>query len=209
MKKMLIDKQLYTVLSMDEFRERKQVNPEAFKEISNEFAVEYNGYVYPIIPREASMVGVKDDIKSPVIRFNKPTTEDDKEVYNSKNIIDFDNASTLQDMIRKQAELEAAERTILIGKDNIYTINIDEQDTPEFALLKDAINRKKIDMTVYSKRFGSDASNNLRLLNNSHSITFMKLKAFAEALDLELNLTITDKPGCPNPVGETLSAKIL
>ena len=39
MKKMLIDKQLYTVLSMDEFRERKQVNPEAFKEISNEFAI--------------------------------------------------------------------------------------------------------------------------------------------------------------------------
>ena len=205
MKKMLIDKQMFNVYSQEDYVRRSLINPEAVKELAGDSAIEYEGNVYPIIPSGASMVGVKDI--GPVFKFNKPKENDT--TYSSENIIDFENASNLKEMIQKQAELEAAERTILIGKDNVYTINIDEQDTPEFALLKDAINRKRIDMNVYSKRFGSDASNNLRLLNNAHSITFMKLKAFAEALDMQVDLTISDKPDCPNPIGETLSAKIL
>lgn len=205
MRKMLIDKQLFTVLTLDEYNKRMEINPTAVRELYGELAVEYDGNVYPIIPSAASMVGMKDE--GIVVRFNKPKPEDD--TYSNSRIIDFENTTNLKEMIQKQAELEAAEQTILIGKDNIYTINIDEQDTPEFALLKEAINRKKIDMSVYSKRFGSDASNNLRLLNNSHSITFMKLKAFAEALDLEINMSISDKSDCPNPIGETLSTKIL
>ena len=205
MKKMLIDKQMLNVYSKEDYIRRSIINPDAVKELSGDSAIEYKGNVYPVIPQAATMVGVKDI--GPVFKFNKPKEDDTS--YSSKHIIDFENASNLKEMIQKQAELEAAERTILIGKDNIYTITIDEEDTPEFALLKDAINRKKIDMNVYSKRFGSDASNNLRLLNNSHSITFMKLKAFAEALDLQIEMSISDKPNCPNPVGETLSTKIL
>ena len=107
-------------------------------------------------------------------------------------------------MIQKTAELEKAEKSILIDKNNIYNIMINEDDTPEFALLKQAINNKQIDISSYKNRLSDSFSNNIRLLTNGNSITFSKLRTFAQVFDLECELIIRDKKNVVNPMGEEL-----
>ena len=84
---------------------------------------------------------------------------------------------------------------------------IQEKDTPEMKLLKEAINRKHIDLDNYKQRFGSDFNNDKRLFDQP-SITFFKLKRIADVMDMRIDLTLSDKPGAANPIGEKLSAQI-
>ena len=74
-------------------------------------------------------------------------------------------------------------------------------------LLKTAINRKNIDLDNYKQRFGSDYNNDKRLFDQP-SITFFKLKRLAAILDMDVVLTLADKPGAVNPIGERLSTQI-
>ena len=209
MKKILIRKQIYDVITTEEYIRKKNLNPEATEDLSTEIAIEKEGYVYPIVSpneSETNMIGVQD--YNAVLLFNKPKTDKDKKLYSKDNILDFDHTDNLKDMIQKRAQLESMERSLLIDKDNIYNIFINENDTPEFVLLKEAINKKQIDINSYRNRFSDSFSNNMRLLTNSNSITFGKLKAFANVFDMDIELTIKDKPGCVNPIGEVLNTTI-
>jgi hypothetical protein len=150
------------------------------------------------------MVGVVDyDI---AVKYHKPQNEEQVETYSTKHLIDFDKVDSAREMIQKQAEFEAAERTVLISKDNIYSLSIDtEKDSPEFALLKDAINKKQVDIQAYRGKLGSDFSNDLRLLTSSNSITFNKMKEIGGALDISGELILRDKnPNVANPIGEEI-----
>lgn len=210
MKTMFINKQMYDVITPEEYLRKKRVNNEITQSLINETAIIKDDYVYPILPinKDASQstVGVSD--YELVLKFNKPITEEEKKIYSKDNIIDFDHSDSLKETIQKTAKLDNMEKTILISKDNIYNISINEDDTPEFALLKDAINKKQIDINSYKARFDDSFSNNMRLLSTSNSITFGKMKAFANVFDLDMELTIKDKPNCVNPMGEELHAKI-
>jgi hypothetical protein len=202
---------LYNVISEEEYLRRTQMNPEAMKEISSDMAIEKDGYIYPILNtgiKGSSVVGVKD--YGPVLQYSHPTTEEDKETFSNSHIIDMQNKPDgIKGMIQRTAELDAAERTMLIDKDNISHFVVQEQDTPEFALLKQALNQKNIDMSSYRHRHGSDYSNNMRILTSGNSITFGKLRAIAEASDIEVEITMRDKPGCANPIGSVLSTTII
>jgi len=206
MKFMPINRQMYNVISEKEYFRRSTLNPELTKEISSDIAVEKDGYVYPVLPQTASecMVGIIDyDI---AVKYHKPQNEEQVETYSTKHLIDFDKVDSAREMIQKQAEFEAAERTVLISKDNIYSLSIDtEKDSPEFALLKDAINKKQVDIQAYRGKLGSDFSNDLRLLTSSNSITFNKMKEIGGALDISGELILRDKnPNVANPIGEEI-----
>ena len=210
MKTIFINKQMYDVITVEEYQRKKKINNEITRSMINESAIEDGDYVYPILPvtndNKSNMVGVSD--YGMLLKFNRPQTEEEKQMYNKDNVIDFEHSNSLKETIQKVAKLDSMEKTILINKDNIYNISVNENDTPEFALLKEAINRKQIDINSYKSRFDDSFSNNMRLLSTSNSITFGKMKAFADVFDLDLELTIKDKPGCVNPVGEVLHSKI-
>jgi DNA-directed RNA polymerase subunit L len=179
--------------------------------MSSDTAIEKDGYVYPIINpgvKNSNLIGVRD--YGGALKFNKPIEEQDKSAHASSNIIDLQqNNNGVVGMIQKTAELEAAERTVLICKDNVTQFVIKDNDAPEFALLKKALNQKNIDMTSYRHRHGSDYSNNMRILTTADGITFGKMKAIAEASDIEIELIMRDKPGCANPIGEELHETII
>lgn len=208
MKKILLHKTILDVLPEDEYIRRSIMSEEITKDLSNETAIEKDGYIYPVIIPTQSMKEIPKVIGAidcgPCLIYNKPQTEEDKQLYNSNRAIDFENTKNLKDMIQKTAELEKAEKSILIDKNNIYNIIINEDDTPEFALLKQAINNKQIDISSYKNRLNDSFSNNIRLLTNGNSITFSKLRTFAQVFDLECELIIRDKENVVNPMGEEL-----
>lgn len=211
MKKILLNKQIYDVIDSNEYFRRKELNPDDSNNLMNETAIEKDGYVYPIIAPSNNneiekTIGVRD--YGPAMQFIKPQTVEQMNDYSANRVLDFERSENLRETIQKRAQLESMERSILIDKDNIYNISINENDTPEFALLKEAINKKQIDINSYKSRFDDSFSNNMRLLSTSNSITFGKLKAFANVFDLDIEVTIKDKPGCVNPIGEELKTDI-
>lgn len=207
MKKAKIGRRILDVIDQEEYIRRSNINPQAAKDLSDDTAVlAPNGMVYPVQRNFTdAMPGVYD--AGPMIIYN--TTEEMKNdpQYQQENIIDFENVSSLKESIEKQAELEKAERTILISPENIFTPIVQETDTPEMALLKKAIARKNIDLESYKQRFGSDYNNDKRIFEQP-SITFFKMKRVCDIFDIKLTLTMEDNPGAANPIGEKISTVI-
>jgi ribosomal protein S17E len=207
MKKARIGRRIMDVIDQDEFIRRSNTNPEIVKELAEDTAVQApNGMIYPIQKQHTTAIpGVYD--AGPMLLYNTPESMKTDPQYQADNIIDFENVSSLKESIAKQAELEQAERTILISPENIFTPIVQETDTPEMALLKKAIARKNIDLESYKQRFGSDYNNDKRIFEQP-SITFFKMKRVCDIFDIKVSLTLEDNPGAANPIGERLSAVI-
>ena len=92
--------------------------------------------------------------------------------------------------------------TILTNKDNIFNLNIGPDDTPEMKAVKEAINLKQVDIKNYENRF-DQFQNDIRLLKGK-SITLGKLISTCSNFDIVAELTLTDKPGCANPMNSTI-----
>ena len=206
MKKAKIGKKILDVLTPQEYAQRVGNSKERMELMAEDTAIIKDGYVYPLNRQYSKHVPGATDYGA-IVRVSHPESMDKDPEYSADNIIDFDNVSNLKEAIEKQAELERAEKTILISPDNIFKTIIQEKDTPEMKLLKEAINRKHIDLDNYKQRFGSDFNNDNRLFDQP-SITFFKLKRIADVMDMRIDLTLSDKPGAANPIGEKLSAQI-
>lgn len=207
MKKAKIGRRIVDVIDQDEFIRRTTLDPESSKQMVEDTAVQApNGMVYPVTKQYSPDVpGVTD--AGPMLLYSTPDSMKQDPEYQRENIIDFDNVSSLRESIEKQAKLDQAERTILISPDKIFTPIIQEDDTPEMKLLKQAIVRKQIDIDNYKQRFGSDYNNDKRLFEQS-SITFFKFKRVADIFDLKVTLTLEDQPNAANPMGDTLTSVI-
>lgn len=206
---MPINRTLYDVFSEEEYNHRFNNQPEAMRELESSSAIEKGDYVYPLQNKNLPYTspGVKN--YGPVLVYTPPQTEEEKEIYSKKNMIDFENnINSCADMIQRTAELQAAEQSILLKKGNITEFIVKDSDTPEFKLLKQALSQKNVDINSYKHRFQSEFSNDLRILTQSNSITFNKLRSIANATDIEVELVIRDKPGCVNPIGEELRTTI-
>lgn len=207
MKKAKIDRRILDVVDQDEFVRRTIANPEVARELADDTAVQApNGMVYPVTRQYSPEVPGVTDV-GPMLLYSTPDGMQDDPQYQDSNIIDFENVGSLQEAIAKQAELDNAERTILISPDNIFIPVVQENDTPEMAILKKAMARKQIDLDSYKQRFGSDYNNDKRIFDQN-SITFFKLKRMCDVFDIKVSLTLEDKPGAVNPIGETLSTVI-
>lgn len=207
MKKISVGRKIYDVIDEQEFIRRCNANPDIMKDLAEDTAVEKEGTVYPV-----SYTYSDDNLAvvncGPMLMYTKPDDFPNKDQYDSKNIIDFENVSGgLSEKIRQAAKLEEAERSVLISKDNIYSVSVKENDTPEMKLFKEALNKKQIDLVSYKPRFQSDYSNDIRVIQGD-SITFGKLKKLASIFDMDVELSIKDKPNAANPIGEELHTKI-
>lgn len=206
MKKIKMGRTIRDVISHEEYIRRVNLNPDLMNELADDTAIEMDGHVYPINRQYSpNVVGMWDG--GQVMVYTSPQEYINDPDYDAKNIIDFENVSGLRDSIEKQAELERAERSILISPDNIFAPVIKDTDTPEMRLLKEAITRKRIDIDAYKPRFGSDFNNDKRLFEQS-SITIFKLKKMCDNFDMKCSLVIEDKKNAPNPIGEKLVAYI-
>lgn len=206
MKKIKMGKTIRDVISHDEYIRRVNLNPQLMNDLADDTAIEMDGHVYPINRQYSpNVVGMWDG--GQVMLYSSPEEHIHEPDYDARNIIDFENVSSLSESIEKQAELEKAERSILISPDNIFAPVIKDTDTPEMKLLKEAITRKRIDIDAYKPRFGSDFNNDKRLFEQP-SITIFKLKKMCDNFDMKCSIVIEDKKNAPNPIGERLVAYI-
>lgn len=127
--------------------------------------------------------------------------------YSESHIINFRDPN-LRNVIAAQQRLMNAERTILTTVDNLFAPEITDSDTPEMKAMKEAITDKHIDLDKYEPRFGPNYNNDKRLLRKNN-ITFGKLRAICDALDMRATLTIQDaNPDVPNPIGRVIVAEL-
>ena len=104
--------------------------------------------------------------------------------------------------------VKSLENKILENLDNITVIKQDDNDEPEMAALKEAINCKNCDINLYGPRFDGNFANDRRILSDN-SITLTKLKKYGDAMDMKITLSIEDKdPNIPSPIGKTISVEL-
>ena len=191
----------YEAVTFEEYQEHKDMYE------SMDTAIVYGDYVYPIRGKTDTRPGMYE--RGPFCHFVAPTDPDDKEAYSVDKVIDFKNQKTLKQVIAQQNAMRSQERAILTTPDNIYIPMRLPDDSQAMKGLKEAIERKHIDLDKYESRFGTNYANDKRILT-SKDITLSKLTTMANALDLGLTLTITDKePDVANPIGGKIVVDLL
>lgn len=196
MKKGRINDKIVDVVNLGEYVENKDLYDPEYT------AIERDGMLFPVRGRR--------------VDFNKPGYYTDgcigfyiqpkknPEDYSCNNIIDFSACNNMRELIEKSTALKDMHREILTNPDNIFVPRIDENDDEEMKALKQAIIYKNIDLDKYKMRFGKDFNNDKKKFNEP-SITFKKLKSFADKFDMKLTLIIEDKEGdIPNPMGRKI-----
>lgn len=198
-KKGKCDGRIYDVVAYENY-------PPENREIFQHLAVEKDGILYPErSSNDMSKPGIYRT--APITIRVDPVTEDDKIEYSSNNIIDLD-CDNMRELISQSDKLKELEKDILTDADAIYNAPIDQDDTPELAGLKEAINAKNIDINKYAHRFGENFQNDRRALNKNN-ITLEKMKRFFTHLDMEATLTIKDKDGdIANPMNKVIVVDI-
>lgn len=209
LRKKVIGGVMYDVIDYEEY----MTNPGLYTQFT---ALDMNdGYIYPIRNRYDNRPGAKNypgmypmNSMGSVVFFVNPTTQEELREYNNSGMIDFRAAEDMRDYIQTKQRLASAERSILTSIDNVFAPEISENDTPEMIALKQAILDKHIDLDKYEPRFGPNYNNDKRLLKKN-SITFGKLRAICDALDMKATITFEDaKPDVPNPIGRTITAEL-
>lgn len=191
----------YEAITFDEY----QKNPEMYDQMDT--AIVEGDYVYPIRSKADTRPRMYKD--GPFYHFVEPTEPDDQANYSASRVIDFRNQTNIQGVIAQQNALRSQERAVLTTPDNIYVPMKLEDDSQAMKGLKEAIELKHIDLDKYESRFGTNYANDKRILT-SKDITLSKLVTMANALDLGLTLTITDKePDVANPIGSTIVVDLL
>lgn len=204
LRKMAIGGVMYDVVTEEEYYK----NPQLYTQFTAIAAG--NGSVYPI-RRVENKPGVRHlpgfyptDGMNFYIHPNAAAASE----YSEERMIDFRAAENMRGYIQTKQRLASAERSILTSIDNVFTPEICEDDTPEMVALKQAIIDKNIDLDKYEPRFGPNYNNDKRLLKKP-SITFGKLRAMCEALDIKATITFEDaNPDVPNPIGRVITAEL-
>ncbi|WP_301067233.1 hypothetical protein [uncultured Duncaniella sp.] len=191
---------IYDVIDYDTFRS----NPDSFGYASYT-AIRQGDTIYPVRSKTDMQPGFYPG--GPMDFFKDPSPEQ-TEMYGVQNVINFSDAKTLREVIAAQQKLNNAERTILTTVNNVFYPIISSHDTPEMAGLKEAIQKKNIDLDSYGPRFGPNYNNDKRLLHKS-SITFGKLRTIMDALDMKGTLILEDSASdVPNPIGEKIVVQL-
>lgn len=199
MKKINIGTRLYEIATMDQYTEC----PDMYD--ARMTAIQIGNVVLPIRNKTDKSPGVYYQEGNFVCTVVKPD-EEELSKYSSDNIIDYTKCKDIGDIISNDELVRNIENEILTTKDNIFNLTIGAEDTAEMAAVKEAINSKRIDIKQYEQRF-DQFQNDLRLLRGK-SITLAKMKSVCEKLDLEADIVLRDKAGCPNPMGKEITVKI-
>ncbi len=190
---------IYDVISSEEYYR----DPSVYNSFT---AIKGNdGFVYPIRSKSDNRPGF---YPTGGLDFFKMPTPGESGIYTQQNIINFEEATGLREVIQCQQKLMSAERSILTTIDNVFAPEIHENDTPEMKAMKQAIIDKHIDLDKYEPRFGPNYNNDKRLLKKN-SITFGKMRDISNALDIKVSIVIEDaSPDVPNPIGRVITAEL-
>lgn len=205
-KKIVIDGKNMSVVSKTEF-ERMYKN----KSIDTDIAVEFNDdYVLPYSKHvKTTPCAVPGDL---VIRGVLPTTEEDKEKYSTKRVVNFSSSSSFKDVLNNVYKIKEEKNAGLTIVNDCLHLDIYDEDTPELRIIKQAINDKHIDPDSYKNKFpsSSDFNNDMRALKSSsnHSISFFKAKRILNSFDIDGEFIIRDKKDAVNPIGKEYSIKL-
>lgn len=121
--------------------------------------------------------------------------------YRPRKIVELNNKSSIKDILEKEEVIARLDEPWITSPDNITQFNITEEDRPEMVCLKTALNKKKIDIDLYSSRFGDNFPNDKRQLKNNGA-TLNIIKRFCKCMDMEAILILRDKnSNVPNPMG--------
>lgn len=179
--------------------------------ITSGTVVKMGDYVYPITKKvnyDTPSVSAVEGIEL----FVHPKTDEDKEKYSVKNIISLgcENITSLKESIEAMDKLKSLETTRLAIVNDVLNLPIREADLPELVAVKEAINAKEIDTDSYKGKFSSDSdyNNDMRALKSSNTITFLKAKRILEAFDIDMYITLKDKPDAVNPMGTEITMKL-
>lgn len=199
MRKAKIDNKMCDVTTLENYVNNKEVFDSQYT------AIEVDDMLLPIIGRLDSRVGI---CVESFVSFYNPPPEEVKDEYSVENVIDFNKAKTMNDLIKKQNYVKSLENEIIVNSENIFEPRIDDNDVPEMKALKEAVIAKQVDINAYAPRFKGNFANDKRLFNDS-KITLIKLKKITEALDMKCTLTIEDRdPDVPNPIGRVITVDI-
>jgi hypothetical protein len=170
-------------------------------------ALAVHDMVLPIVGRIDERIGICPSPNSMVSFYNPPSKDKAKE-YSIDNVIDFNKAKNMAEIIQKQEYVKSLENEIIVNSDNIFEPRIDDDDAPEMKGLKEAVIAKKVDINAYAPRFRGNFANDKRLFNDN-KITMSKLKKITNALDMKCTLIIEDKSdNVPNPIGKKIIVDI-
>ena len=209
-KKGALDGRMYDIVEQSQYDSNRNL----FGNTST--AIEYvdpdsgNTYVLPFRNQSDDRPGIYDmhPIGGGVYFTRLPQNEEEKSEYNKDNleIIDFNNASTMSEMITMKQQLRELEADVLTDVDDVFLPTISVSDTKEMRALKEAVRKKKCDINKYADRFGDNFLNDKRIFRGN-SITMNKLISISDKLDMKVEIIISDKDNdVPNPIGEEIHA---
>jgi len=197
MKKMQINNKIYNVVTMSEYVATQELYDEKFT------AIQDHGIVLPIKQKTDVGPGYYIQSNSMVHTIVKPP-EQDINKYSESNIIDYNNAKSIGDIMKNNNMLRDIQSEFITDDENILNLKITDDDTPEMKALKTAINYKQADKSQYEDRF-DQYQNDMRLLTKGTSITLGKLISICSVFDISAELVLRDKEGAPNPMNTEIS----
>lgn len=198
MKKQRIGQTMYEVVDINEYTEHQNFYNQRLT------AIRHYNHVLPIRNKTDNAPGIYYQEGNMIHDVKKPDTDE----YSYDNIIDYSDSKNLGDILTKDNLVRNMENEILTDSNNVFSINISNEDTPEMKALKTAINSKRVDKRNYESRF-EQFQNDMRLLKGN-SITLAKLISFCDKFDIDAELTLRDKNDgdIPNPIGTEISVNL-
>lgn len=195
MQKGKIDGKMVEIITVEQYFADPSLYPYNYTAIDGN-----NGYIYPIRSKMDTRPGFYIDTTRPLIKQKDPEPEE-QSLYSSENVINFEDAKTMGDIIRQQNKLHDQERSILLSADNIFMPPIKADDSAEMVGMKQALHAKHCDIDKYEHRFGKKNFQNEKRLFDRPTMTLSKIKRACEALDIKCTMILEDKaPDIPNPM---------
>jgi len=195
MKKGKIDGKIVEIITPEEYYANPSLYPYNYTAIDG-----HDGFIYPIRSKMDCRPGYYMSPTSPFIKQRIPTPEEEVE-YSADNVINFDDAQSMKEIIIQQNKLYDQERSILLSVDNVFTPPIKADDSAEMVGMKQALQAKHCDIDKYEGRFGKKNFQNEKRLFDRPSMTLSKIKKTCDALDIKCTMILEDKsPDVPNPM---------
>lgn len=120
--------------------------------------------------------------------------------YHSSNAREL-SSDSFYDLYYNNLELIEKRASYLSDNSNPTVFEIRDDEDILKKILKTAINNKKINLSNYKTLVGPSYANDLRELKNPKTpLSMKKFNLWTEALDLDVSITVDNKPNSPNPM---------
>jgi hypothetical protein len=147
-------------------------------------------------------------LKDGQLRLIHPRTDKEKQIYNISRVFTITPKTINSDLAQYLNEIDLTE---LKYTGNVFEPKIKDTDDVGIKAMRLAIWKKQIDFNSYANRFERpwDRANMKKSLMQDSTLTFSKLKTYADVFDLEYGIIIFDKPGAKDPLSKEGHAMIV